>query len=202
MRSQVTCNLALCGADYQRVKFKHRMEETEEWKFDDFKNNSEHLVKYQKWYIDYLVKEFGAKREDLILHKVTKGSNQMWVSVNHDNFLIKSSAFTKTQDIKVIPFFESFNLSPEDFDAKGNYDFPANNQTSDQSRAGIPYFQPVHGKRFGFRISKKYDGGNNDWLSMNGVAGEWAVAFHGIRCPNSIVAQTGKTVLESVMSGR
>jgi hypothetical protein len=102
---------------------------------------------------------------------VTKGSTKPWVSVSPDNFLVKSSKFTNTQDITVIPFFQGFNLSTDDFDAKGNYNFPENAQTSLQWRGGIPYFQPVYGTRFGFNISKKYDRGNDDWLSMSGVAG-------------------------------
>ena len=31
------------------------------------------------------------------------------------------------------------------------------------------------------KVSKKYDGGNDDWLAMNGNANEWAVAFHGVK---------------------
>ncbi len=29
-----------------------------------------------------------------------------------------------------------------------------------------------------------YDSGNNDWISMDGVKGEWAMAFHAIRRPS------------------
>jgi hypothetical protein len=71
-----------------------------------------------------------------------------------------------------------------------------------QSRAGMPYYQPVYGTRFGINISKKYDNGNDDWLSMKGVPGEWAVAFHGINYPAMIVPSNNKTVLESIMGGR
>ena len=87
----------------------------------------------------------------------------------------------------MIPFFSSFNLSPEDFDKAGNYKFRDSDQTDIQYRAGIPYFQPVYGTRFGFNISRKYDGGKDDWLSMDGNKGEWAVAFHGINYPSNIV---------------
>jgi hypothetical protein len=47
-----------------------------------------------------------------------------------------------------------------------------------------------------------YDGGNDDWLSMKHVAGEWAVAFHGINYPNKAVPVKNMTVLQSIMSGR
>ena len=49
------------------------------------------------------------------------------------------------------------------------------------SRGGIPYFQPIRGTRFGIKVSKIYE--NDNWLSMGGVKGEWAVGFHGVRNP-------------------
>jgi hypothetical protein len=169
-RSQVTCNLILCGAGSQRIKFRHRFEEGQ-WKFEDFANNNEQLVKFENWYKDYLEYRYGANKDDIIVHKVTKGSIFAWASVSPNNFLIKNSEFTSRKDINVIPFFQAFDLSPDDFDAAGNHTFPENARTGLQWRGGIPYFQPVYGTRFGFKISKKYDAGDDAWLSMNGVAG-------------------------------
>ena len=37
-----------------------------------------------------------------------------------------------------------------------------------QWRGGWPYFQPAGCKRYGLNISKKYDGGNDTWLNMDG----------------------------------
>lgn len=160
------------------------------------------LLKFEDWYKEHLAAEYGANKEDIVLHRINKGSVWACASVNHDNFLIRSSQFTATQKIEVIPFFEGLNLSPEDFHDKGNYTFAKNDQTELQWRAGIPYYQPVHATRFGINISTKYDGGKDDWLSMDGVPGEWAVAFHGINKPSNIVPSNNKTVLESIMSGR
>lgn len=47
-------------------------------------------------------------------------------------------------------------------------------------------------------MSKKFDGGNDTWLQMKGVPGEWAVAFHGVSSP-SYVIKNGKTVFNSIM---
>jgi hypothetical protein len=118
-----------------------------------------------------LEEHYGANKDDIIVHKVTKGSLISWASVNPNNFLIKNSKFTRRNNIDIIPFFKGFNLSPDDFDAAGNFTFPEKTQTSLQWRGGIPYFQPVYGTRFGFNISKKYDAGDDAWLSMKGVAG-------------------------------
>ena len=45
----------------------------------------------------------------------------------------------------------------------------------------MPYYQPPKGYfRLGLSVSKKFDGGNDDWLMMNGNPNEWAVGYHGI----------------------
>jgi hypothetical protein len=67
-------------------------------------------------------------------------------------------------------------------------------------RGGIPYFQPIWGTRFGIKVLKIYE--NDNWLSMKGVKGEWAVGFHGIRYPKSKCPDKNMTVLQSIMSGR
>ncbi len=47
------------------------------------------------------------------------------------------------------------------------------------------YYQPPNTwYRIGLNVLGKYDNGNNDWLSMNNIPGEWYVAYHGIRAPN------------------
>lgn len=105
------------------------------------------------------------------MHKVTKGLTVAWISISQNNFLVRNSQFTQQEDLNVIPFFSSFNISPEDFDSKGNYVFPEANATDLLWRAGLPYFQPVYCSRFGLNISKKYDRGMYYWLSMDGVKG-------------------------------
>jgi hypothetical protein len=66
----------------------------------------------------------------------------------------------------------------------------------------VPYFQPVHCKRFAIKVWDLYDGGNNNWLLMDGNAKEWAVAFHGINYPGNTVPNKNQTVLEAIMGGR
>jgi hypothetical protein len=133
---------------------------------------------------------------------VTEGSVVAWLSVSHDNFIVNNTKFTTREKVDVVPFFSAFNLSPNEFDPKFNFVFPKNNVTDPQVRGGLPYFQPIFCNRFGVNVSGKYDGGKDDWLLMNSNPAEWAVAFHGIRSPGSDVPANGKTVLESIMSGR
>ena len=70
------------------------------------------------------------------------------------------------------------------------------------------YYQPnAPWKRVGLKVSGKYDGGNDDWLSMDGNPNEWAVAFHGVGnsfyYPESKMAQGSlKIGMNNVYSGR
>ena len=38
--------------------------------------------------------------------------------------------------------------------------------------------------RYGIKVSKMFDQGKDEWLTMKNLPGEWAVGFHGIRNPN------------------
>lgn len=63
-------------------------------------------------------------------------------------------------------------LSKNDFDAKGNFQFPAISKASLQNRGGLPYYQPVLGVRYGINVTNVYDDGDvrkkDQWIKMNG----------------------------------
>ena len=68
-------------------------------------------------------------------------------------------------------------LNPELLDSRGNN----LNQGwgVNEKRGGRPYYPPQGWKGYGLRVVKKYDKGNDNWLSYNGGPGEWCVAYHG-----------------------
>ena len=68
-------------------------------------------------------------------------------------------------------------LNPELLDSRGNN----LNQGwgIGEKRGGRPYYPPKGWKGYGLRVVKKYDKGNDNWLSYNGGPGEWCVAYHG-----------------------
>ena len=43
-----------------------------------------------------------------------------------------------------------------------------------------PYYLPESCSRFGIKVGDKFDSGNNDWLSMDSIPGEWPSAFFGL----------------------
>jgi hypothetical protein len=42
-----------------------------------------------------------------------------------------------------------------------------------------PYYPPAGWFRYGLNVIGKYDNGNNIWLGMENIPGEWCVAYHG-----------------------
>eukprot|EP01062_Namystynia_karyoxenos_P029240 TRINITY_DN21_c0_g5_i1.p1 TRINITY_DN21_c0_g5~~TRINITY_DN21_c0_g5_i1.p1 ORF type:complete len:569 (+),score=175.72 TRINITY_DN21_c0_g5_i1:118-1707(+) len=70
-------------------------------------------------------------------------------------------------------------VSPNDLDPKYNFDWTQNAST--QQRGGMAYHQPQGYQGYAVKVLGKYDGGNDDWLMMDGRPGEWAVAFHGTK---------------------
>eukprot|EP01062_Namystynia_karyoxenos_P029237 TRINITY_DN21_c0_g2_i1.p1 TRINITY_DN21_c0_g2~~TRINITY_DN21_c0_g2_i1.p1 ORF type:complete len:566 (+),score=126.37 TRINITY_DN21_c0_g2_i1:82-1698(+) len=77
------------------------------------------------------------------------------------------------------PIFMVCCVSPEDLDAKYDYDWTHKADT--QKRGGRDYHQPRGYTGHAIRVLGKYDQGNNDWLMMDGRPREWAVAFHATK---------------------
>lgn len=66
----------------------------------------------------------------------------------------------------------------EIFDFRWNQDYRAAEATDPTMRGGVVYNLPAGWKKFALRVMGRFEGGNA-WLSLNGRAGEWAVAYHG-----------------------
>jgi hypothetical protein len=65
------------------------------------------------------------------------------------------------------------------FDFRWNSDIRAQTKVKTHTRGGYPYTEPNGYFGFAVNVLGKYDGGNNDWMKLNGAPGEWAVAYHG-----------------------
>lgn len=108
-----------------------------------------------------------------------------------------SAAFDNyTVQLHVKPFFKACKLTLDQLDPKGNFDF-RNHRVENHIRGGMKYFQPLGWKRYGLKVTKKYDNGDDDWLSMKGLKNEWAVGFHGFRNP-AIVGPNGQLNLQNL----
>ena len=42
-------------------------------------------------------------------------------------------------------------------------------------------------QRRGFRVLKRFDKGDDSWIGCDGNLKEWAVVYHGFRCPDFVL---------------
>ena len=82
------------------------------------------------------------------------------------------------RDISVRQLFQNFQITYNMLDEQGNMDYTKWTKEKEQ-RGSMDYFFPIGTRRVGLNVSKKYDNGNDGWLGMQNLMGEWAVAFHG-----------------------
>ena len=68
-------------------------------------------------------------------------------------------------------------LSKDLLDPKGNRN---DGWAIGEKRGGKPYDPPLGYIGIGLKVLNKYDSGNNAWIGMKNIPGEWCVAYHGI----------------------
>ena len=49
-----------------------------------------------------------------------------------------------------------------------------------EKRGNKRYYPPLNWIGIGIKVIDKYDDGNNDWIGMENIEGEWCVAYHGV----------------------
>ena len=96
---------------------------------------------------------------------------------------------------------EGCKLSKSQLDSRGNrVDWPK----SEERRGKKPYNAPVGWIGIGLKVMDKYDNGNNKWIGMKNIDGEWCVAYHGVgrgKDSNTIKDITGKIVKSEFRAG-
>jgi hypothetical protein len=72
-----------------------------------------------------------------------------------------------------------------------------------EMRGGEPYDSPLEWRGFGLKVLGKYDGGNDTWIGMENIPGEFPVAYHGIGCNSrDPFPIAGKVVAEGFVIGK
>ena len=77
---------------------------------------------------------------------------------------------------------EACRINPSLFDNNyNNYNGWGKGQKRGPPHHLMDYDPPLGFMGFGLNILNKYDGGDNTWLGMKNVEGEWYIAYHGTR---------------------
>ena len=65
------------------VKFEETLQEDEKWKYDEIEKDEEKMNAFKEWYIAKRAEEYGINPEDIIIHKLVKGSIAVvWSTAN------------------------------------------------------------------------------------------------------------------------
>ena len=132
------------------------------------------------------------------------------VDVINENFIKQKLVQGEIINCQMIPLLEGCRLSPGIFDSNFNKYYDNINQVA-QKRGGEDYISPLKWTAYGINVLGKYDFGDNKWLSNDGDAGEFSVAYYGINNLNlnniqmmrnimSIMGnlESGKTFVEDI----
>jgi len=114
----------------------------------------------------------GQKQQKNTLNQTNNGQNNQNNQNNNANNqpTIKNHNKRKNNQTTLHPYFTNFGLDISYFD--GNGDFVFNNKVVKiERRGGFPYYMPVVGKKYGLKIYRVYDNGDNAWLRCKNSKG-------------------------------
>jgi hypothetical protein len=95
---------------------------------------------------------------------------------------------------------KSCKLSIEMFEPKyNNYDHWA---PKGEKRGGEDYDSPLKWRGFGLKVLGKYDNGNNTWIGMKNIPGEFPVAYHGIGANSDPFPIIGNVLNQGFIEGK
>ena len=190
--------------------------------FDFGEQRNEQLLKDKNEYnkfkeelIEKLSKDYNIPKNKIIVTLPKKGSFSVQVifqsdefnNLNVNDFINKfknDNNYPELQNLKEVHtdvIMEGCKLSKNQLDSRGNrVDWP----TSEESRGNKPYNAPVGWIGIGLKVMDKYDNGNNIWIGMENIDGEWCVAYHGVgraKDSNTIKDITGKIIKTEFRAG-
>jgi hypothetical protein len=88
--------------------------------------------------------------------------------------------FAQTFGAEFHPAFREMRLNCHSFDSQWDRDYRVmGNCPQGEMRGGLPYYPPRGFLRFGLNVTGRFDRGDDRWLGMSNVPGEWAVFYHG-----------------------
>jgi len=214
--AQTLCLHLLNSGDMFQPIWQASIEESSTLTFAMLANSKSQKESFIEEFRAGLCKELGLKRDFVQVLNIEKGSikviyqiidtdNNHMVQVEEGKMATAINQLYPSHKVhlKQHPVFEFCTLSPDQFDVRGNYDF--RNSADVQMRGGFKYFQPKGWKRYGLSVLNKYminGKPNNDWLAMDGRAGEWAVGFHGTKQWQAVRGITGDRTLKTDGNGQ
>ena len=136
-------------------------------------------------------KDYNIPKNEIIVTYPQKGSLRVQVIFENDKFndlnlndfkakFKNDKEFQELNNLKEIHkdvLISVCKLSKNQLDSRGNrYDGWGENE----KRGSMPYDPPKGWIGIGLNVLDKYDNGDNTWIGMENIKGEWCVAYHGV----------------------
>ena len=160
-------------------------------------------------------KDYNIPKNEIIVTYPQKGSlrvqvifeNDKFNDLNLDDFKSKfknDKEFQELNNLKEIHkdvLISVCKLSKNQLDSRGNrYDGWGENE----KRGNMPYDPPKGWIGIGLNVLDKYDNGDNTWIGMENIKGEWCVAYHGVgqlEEPNKVKDIVSKIIRDKFKPG-
>ena len=185
-------------------------------RFDFGDEKNEKLLEQGEDYDDFvnklkqkLSKDFGVKPDEIIITYPEKGSFQLQIIFQSDEFnqldtnelekkFRNEKFFSDLKNLKSIHWdgiITGCKLSKAQLDSRGNR---VSGWAINEKRGNKPYKPPLGWTGFGLNVLDKYDN-DNTWIGMNNSPGEWCVAYHGVgrNQPSDKVKKITRLIYES-----
>ena len=160
-------------------------------------------------------KDYNIPKNEIIVTYPQKGSLRVQVIFENDKFndlnlndfkakFKDDKEFQELNNLKEIHkdvLISVCKLSKNQLDSRGNrYDGWGENE----KRGNMPYDPPKGWIGIGLNVLDKYDNGDNTWIGMENIKGEWCVAYHGVgqlEEPNKVKDIVSKIIRDKFKPG-
>ena len=181
---------------------------------EELLNNKEEYEKFKKNLKLKLSKDYNIPEDKIIVTFPQKGSYHVQVifqseefnDLDTNEFLNKfknDNEFKELSNLKEIHkdlVIKGCKLTKNQLDPRGNRN---DGWGVGENRGGKPYDPPIGWNGIGLKVWDKY--GDNTWIGMDNVPGEWCVAYHGVgrfENSNGVKDITGKIVVGGFKKGQ
>ena len=138
-----------------------------------------------------LSKDYNIPPDKIIVTLPQKGSLHVQVIFQNEDFHILDKAqfinkfkndpefqeLSNLKDIHEDIIMGAVKITRNNLDPRGNRN---DGWGVGEKRGGKDYDPPIGWNGIGLKVWDKYDNGDNTWIGMNNVPGEWCVAYHGV----------------------
>ena len=168
--------------------------------FDFGKDRNEQILNDKKAYEKFkenlklkISRDYNISTDKVIITFLQRGSVEVQVifqsdefnDLNTDEFLNKfqnekNKEFSELKNLKEIHsdvLMGGCKLTKKMLDPRGNR---SEGWGVSESRGNMPYDPPLGWIGIGLKVMDSYDDGDNTWIGMSNLEGEWCVAYHGV----------------------